>query len=124
MSWESPIDVYTIANEMETALDNEIVTVVQRFGFDVNKEELTKALQYDRGQYQKGFADGRNADKWIPVERELPPKGDFVLATTSWNDVTIAENLGGGNWFIHEGDTNATDEDIIAWQPLPMPYNP
>ena len=72
MSWESPIDVYTIANEMETALDNEIVTVVQRFGFDVNKEELTKALQYDRGQYQKGFADGRNADKWIPVERELP----------------------------------------------------
>ena len=70
MSWESPIDVYTIANEMTTALDNEIVTVVQRYGFDVNKEELTKALQYDRGQYEKGFRDGR------------PPKGEWE---DKWN---------------------------------------
>ena len=66
MSWESPIDVYTITSEMETALDDEIVTVVQRFGFDVNKEELTKALLYDRGQYEKGFADGRpKKGEWI-----------------------------------------------------------
>ena len=66
MSWESPIDVYTISNEMRSALDDEIVTVVQRFGFDVNKEELTKALLYDRGQYEKGYTDGR------------PPKGEWV----------------------------------------------
>lgn len=70
MSWESPIDVYTITNEMVTALDDEIVTVVQRFGFDVNKEELTKALLYDRGQYEKGFRDGR------------PPKGEWE---DNWN---------------------------------------
>ena len=124
--YESPIEL--IFNSEITKLEKQeeelILSACMSVDVNVNKEELIKALQYDRGQYEKGFADGRNADKWISVERELPPKGEFVLATTSWNDVTIAENLGGGNWFIHEGDSNATDEDIIAWQPLPKPYNP
>lgn len=30
---------------------------VQSVGFDINKEELTKALKYDRNQYEKGYAD-------------------------------------------------------------------
>ena len=39
------------------ALDNEILKAVQNVGVNVDKEELLKALQYDRGQYQKGYDD-------------------------------------------------------------------
>ena len=33
---------------------------MQSVGFDVNKEELAKALIYDRNQYEKGCSDGYN----------------------------------------------------------------
>lgn len=54
--YESPIN--QILGEMQTTYENECMKVVQSVGFDVNKEELTKALQYDRNQYEKGYADG------------------------------------------------------------------
>ena len=31
---------------------------ILKVGVNVNKEELIKALQYDRGQYNKGYEDG------------------------------------------------------------------
>ena len=43
---------------MQITYENECMKAVQSCGFNVNKEELTKALQYDRGQYEKGYKDG------------------------------------------------------------------
>jgi arginine repressor len=54
--YESPIN--QILGEMQITYENECMKAVQSCGFDVNKEELTKALQYDRGQYEKGYKDG------------------------------------------------------------------
>lgn len=52
---------------------------------DIDKEELIKALQYDRNQYERGyfagFNNGLNVDKWISVEEGLPDQGVHVLAT-------------------------------------------
>ena len=28
------------------------------------------------------------------------------------------------DWFIHEGATNAETDEIVAWMPLPEPYEP
>lgn len=55
MSYQSPIDL--IVGQMNLSFENEICKAVQNVGVCVNKEELLKALQYDRGQYQKGYAD-------------------------------------------------------------------
>jgi len=44
---------------MRTRLDNDCLKAVQEYGITVDKEELIKALQYDRGQYEKGYADGK-----------------------------------------------------------------
>lgn len=52
----SPITLFE--TERQITYENEILKAVQRVGFDVNKEELTKALVYDRGQYDKGYKDG------------------------------------------------------------------
>lgn len=53
--YQSPITA--IIGQMETHMDGKCLKVVQSYGFDVNAEELAKALAYDRNQYDKGYAD-------------------------------------------------------------------
>lgn len=60
---------------------------------------------------------------WIPVTERLPRLDESVLATTAWNDITIAWRTGINKWLIHEGNTNVEIDDLIAWMPLPEPYN-
>ena len=55
MSYQSPIDL--IIGQMNLSLEGEICKAVQNVGINVDKEELLKALQYDRNQYQKGYND-------------------------------------------------------------------
>ena len=54
--WESPVNV--IYGEMQTQIEGYIFKEIQNVGIDVDKEELLKALQYDREQYSKGYSDG------------------------------------------------------------------
>ncbi len=56
MNYESPINI--ISRQMEIQMEGEIMKAVQRVGIDVDKDELLRALRYDRGQYQKGYMDG------------------------------------------------------------------
>ena len=59
-AYDSPITL--IAGQLETKIENDVMSTIQRYGIDVNKEELLKALNYDRQQfdagYQKGFEAG------------------------------------------------------------------
>ena len=55
--YESPIKV--IQGELETQLEGEILKAVHRVGVTVDRDELIRALRYDREQYQKGFNDAR-----------------------------------------------------------------
>ena len=56
--YTSPIDV--IYGEMQMQVEGEIYKGVEKVGVNVDKEELLKALQYDRGQYEQGYKDGYN----------------------------------------------------------------
>lgn len=51
-----PIKIYQ--TEMETTLESNVMSIAQSMGVDVNKEELLKALAYDRDQYAKGYEAG------------------------------------------------------------------
>ena len=53
--YKSPIDL--IVGQMNIQFEGEVCKAVQNVGVDVDKDELLKALQYDRGQYQKGYND-------------------------------------------------------------------
>lgn len=55
MSYQSPIDI--IMGQMNMSYENGICKAVQNVGVNVDKNELLKALQYDREQYQKGYED-------------------------------------------------------------------
>ena len=58
--YKSPIELYT--TDLQTKINEQaegmIMEAVKGIGVDVNKEELTRALQYDRQQYEKGYVDG------------------------------------------------------------------
>lgn len=64
----SPINM--IIDDFQTEVvkeqENYICRAVQNVGIDVDKDELVKALMYDRNQYEKGYEDGLKANKWIP----------------------------------------------------------
>lgn len=57
--YESPIKL--IMNETTRRLgvecENAVIKAALEMGIDIDGEELLKALQYDRGQYMKGYND-------------------------------------------------------------------
>ncbi len=63
-SYESPIELIVgqMRLEHEKRVEGEVIKAVQEVGVIVNKDELIKALRYDREQYKKGFADGCKAN--------------------------------------------------------------
>ena len=55
MSYQSPIEVFQ--TQMQSQIEGEIYKAVMKIGVNVDKDELLKALRYDRDQYQKGYTD-------------------------------------------------------------------
>ena len=115
--YECPIDIVTLP--VATAFDNNVLKVVHQTGINVDHDELIKALRYDRDQYGKGYADGRDAlPKWISVEERLPD---------TWEDVIVyGEKTYGGK--THRGvfnDSLTLDgkfvlcDNVTHWMPLP-----
>lgn len=122
--YKSPIGVIMedIAQQMAIEFDNNVVKAVQKYAIDVDKEELFRALAYDRNQYNKGFEDGFKAGKkarWINVEQGLPDDEQKVWAidedghlyqdTYPWNDCGTIKWYGDGCF----------DVPIVKWMPMP-----
>lgn len=58
--YESPIKLdFTepVIEKLKDEADQYIVRACQKMNVDVDREELIRALQYDRDQYLKGYAD-------------------------------------------------------------------
>lgn len=133
--YESPIQI--VMGEFQTSVEDNCVKAVQNYGFNINKEELRKALQYDRHQYDKGYEDARRRferpqGEWISVSERLPDDMQRVLIWFEYyryGDFNCMYQTYGfgymcdGKWssFIN-GETGWQDYNIIAWQPLPEPY--
>ena len=56
--YKRPVQVIT--NQMQTKLEGQILEVIQNVGVVLDKEELIKAMNYDRDQYASGFENGYN----------------------------------------------------------------
>ena len=90
-------------------------------------EPSEKSMSYSDG-FVDGYAQGKRGaePEWIPVSERLPECDEYVLMTTAWGSVTIGERIypiiNNTVYFIHEGNTNAELDDVIAWMPLPSPY--
>lgn len=70
--YESPIAIIEqkILIEQKKQLKNALMYEIRtNYQIDVDKDELIRALQYDREQYEKGYQDGKAAmkktGKWL-----------------------------------------------------------
>ena len=54
--YKSPIEIIT--GQIKTNYEDGIFRAIQNVGINIDREELLKALEYDRGQYEEGFRKG------------------------------------------------------------------
>lgn len=75
--YESPISIIeTVNNNVSKRIDDELfMYITKEIGFDIDKEELIKALEYDRDQYNKGFNDGKRECIVTCSECKYAPSG-------------------------------------------------
>ena len=68
--YESPITMIqeTISQQMKQEEDKYVMEIERAVGFHIDKQELIRALNYDRDQYNKGFNDAkRQFDRLIGI---------------------------------------------------------
>lgn len=70
--YKSPIEL--IYEDIQYQVEEGIYKAVQKLNIKVDREELIKALEYDRGQYYKGYEDAK-------AERK---KGRWILSDDQW----------------------------------------
>lgn len=122
--YEIPIEI--IYGQMNEQIENGVLKVVQNYGVHVDKEELIKALKYDREQYKKGYYDAKlEEQRRIPVsEKRLPDDGEDVLVTyVDGEEIrVIPANYDMGIWFDNIFNIALDPLKITAWQPVPEAY--
>ena len=111
-----------IAGQIQSEIENDLmVKVSQTVGYEVDKDELIKALQYDRKQYEKGYNDGLKADKWISCKEKMPEEDISILICSYRGTVSKATyNSDMGYFYIADSDLYYNELDITHWQPLPQ----
>ena len=83
--YESPVDVYirNMVTDLQEKRDGEICAQIEeQIGVHVDKDEMMKALAYDRDQYEKGyrrgyavgFSEGREAVETVPITATMGEK--------------------------------------------------
>lgn len=124
LMYQSPIEIVdmqcldALKIELLKAQEEEIYRAVVNVGINVDREELIRALAYDRGQYQKGFADA--TPKWIPVTERLPEEVATYLVLSKAGNCSV-------QWFHIYGENFKGFFDaeepgkITHWMPLPEP---
>ena len=104
--YESPIILFKtdpLIQCVKNETDTMVIQGVARAGVHVDKDELIKALEYDRGQYEKGFHDGRmyvppcpsNADRIRAMSRVNAQYYDEMDEEWSIRTVTVEDVLYG-----------------------------
>ena len=121
--YQSPISIYETA--MQTIMEqreNAIVAKVQdAFDVQVDKEELIRALQYDRNQYEAGYRDGKAeaTPKWIPVSERFPEGGAIVLCNTDYFVEVLQWDKRADVWV--DQYRSYRKNYVTHWMPLPEP---
>ena len=92
--YESPINLNFAKDLILNIVDAEekhILECVQRMGVDIDKDELLKALAYDRDQYKKGYADG--AKEALDALDSVTWYNDLAETVLKWRDLEPKDSI-------------------------------
>lgn len=114
--WKSPIDLQMFEESFATKiLEDQTGCVVEtcvKMGVNVDKEELLKALAYDRHQYEQGYSDGiRARDEEIVRCKDC--KHRFVDGeNVRYNVCELNHNkVQSDDWFCADGERKETEDE-------------
>lgn len=117
--YRSPIEILMtdIQHQIAEQQDEQIYKAVVSVGINVDKEELIRALAYDRQQYAFGYMDGTRDSKprWIPVEERLPEDNERILILSLLSNHYVAQHFR-GHFYV-----DGTHISTSHWMPLPEP---
>ena len=141
--YKSPINVMVerINGQIEYEAKNAVYREIRRIGVEVDKNELIKALRYDREQYYEGYRNGyANAEKALSEWRKItytvdeygsivfdenqPPFNKFVNVYCPENGCiyTAYWSYSDREWKIPSVTTNETLRlKVSHWMPTPLP---
>lgn len=132
--YECPIIITMMRDFAENQIierDNAIMLKIKEtIGINVDSEELIKALNYDRQQYEKGYADAKATyePKWTKVEDGLPETHEDKHYCPKVSDNVVCKVKDGDDiidmvCFLKEfGDGEKrwnTVYEVIAWMTIP-----
>lgn len=105
--YKSPIEIKLndLVSGAVGKADEYIVRFVQQVGVNVDKDELIKALEYDRAQYEKGWSDRDN---------EIVRCKDCVYCKR-YNDVWYLPKLDELLCTLHVETYHTTENDFCSW---------
>lgn len=126
--YRPPIEVLVCDMQRQIAehQDEQIYKAVVSVGINVDKEELIRALQYDRNQYAKGHFDGvaDSTPRWIPVTERLPDTfGEYIVAVQDAFGKRYSDYADFDLYKLYwrTGLHRGVDEIVTHWMPLPEP---
>lgn len=125
LCYRSPIEL--IESRIRYEKEEMVLKAIQKVGVNVDKDELIRALKYDRNQFEMGYCRGlevgKRVSEWIPCDEELPEEDQEVLCSFENGNVDVWTYRVSILWESPEGVwCNQHDVGLIAWMPLPEPY--
>lgn len=105
-----------LTEQRDMQIEDGIIKAVQKVEIDVNKEELIKALNYDRHQYDKGYKEGLSKIEWRDVDIELPSENSYCLVQWEHNGLKNIEwAYYNAKMFIAVRDSFNVTPKVVAW---------
>ena len=105
MSYQSPIDI--IFGELQTKLEGDVLKVIQNYDIKVDKNELLKALNYDRDQYHKGWSDGWVQAKWDILKCKDCKHFQYTIRSNGWGECDLGvfgRNFVEDKWYCSQAE--------------------
>ena len=102
--YKPPIEIVMkeVFQKMNEDFENAVFKAVQKVGINVDKEELLKALIYDRGQYDKGYEDAMNEVKHPqPLKFEDLTPGMWVY-DAPYEEIVRIKEVESNEWIFLE----------------------
>lgn len=91
-----------VFQKMDEDFENAVFKAVRKVGINVDKEELLKALIYDRGQYYKGYEDAMNEVKYPqPLKFEDLKEGMWIY-DAPYEEIVRIKEIVSNEWIFLE----------------------